>query len=213
MTNELKLMRYLPDLCCDTATGHFHQVDFLERLRMMGKRLYPDFVKIKGEVQQVDWYAEASVNPDGSMAYNDLMVRESFVYTRDPNGFALYRDGTITWYCEDDCAHPEVKTVERKFYPPLERIQERKTRRANIIDDLKYSVLGWIIVSEPTDFATALAWGQTFFSAYQSEIVSYVEVSNAALQTAITDDTSTAWLDNTIQSVTLRAMMLDAIDI
>jgi len=212
--STIKLARWLPELSiCNGDEKHFHQLDFLKSLRMMGKRLYPDFVKIKGEVQTVNWYASAGVNPDGTMAYSDLIISEGFVYTRDPNGFALFRDGTITWYCEGDTVHPEVKTVERKFYPPLERIQERKTRRTNIIDELKSSVLGWIIHSEPTDFPTALSWGQTFFAAYQDAIAAYIQVSNATLQDAITNDTTTAWLDNTIQSVTLRAMMLDAIDI
>lgn len=211
--STLKLQRLIPDLCCEMHNCHFHQVDFRERCKMVGKRLYPEYVKIKGEVQTVNWWAEASVNPDGSMAYDDLIVREAFTYTRDPNGFALYRDSTLTWICEDETDHPDVKTLEKKFYPPLERIQERKTRRTNIIDDLKLTLLAWVAISTPCDFVTALGLGQTFFTSLQSEIAAYIELSNDVLAIAITNDSTTTWLDNQIQGVTIRALVLDAIDI
>jgi hypothetical protein len=179
-------------------------------------RLHPtNAVMVDGEVRQIDYYAEATMDPaTGQVSYDDLVVRESFVYQRDAVGFARGRVQTITWYREDDTPHPTTKQ-RVKFYEPDESLREGYRRRGNITDKLAMDMAGWLMVTQ-TQLANQqdrLNLGREFMRQHKLSFDMFVEASSAQILYDVTDDT-TDWLDDLLApGVTIRATILDALNI
>jgi len=102
-----------------------------------------------GELRTVNYYREYI--PE-TQVYNDLIVKEERLYTRDNVGIVQYRTLTITWYMEDDSIGL-VKTGTPKYYSYEEAIQEGIDRRNNMISLAKTTLLRELklIVGEPTN--------------------------------------------------------------
>ena len=158
---------------------------------------------------RVEYHENVTVNPDSSLTGNDLLVAEDHVYTENADGFAIYRDITVTWYREDGSAGPETKTL-RKYYTVIESRTEGRKRRRNVIDTISMNVVGWLMATQTAgDQGAAVALGTPFMANLSTETNNYIELSDGSLATAITDDTTTAWLDNLIApGVTIRAGLL-----
>jgi hypothetical protein len=142
------------------------------------------------------------------------VVRESFVYQRDAVGFARGRVQTITWYREDDTPHPTTKQ-RVKFYEPDESLREGYRRRGNITDKLAMDMAGWLMVTQ-TQLANQqdrLNLGREFMRQHKLSFDMFVEASSAQILYDVTDDT-TDWLDDLLApGVTIRATILDALNI
>ncbi len=202
----LRILRFIPDM-----NGHdFRDVDYI---RGLPNRLHPKVTMVQGEVQKVEYFADATMQPDGSIVYSGLVVKEDSVYTRSPEGLALSRALTITWVNEDDSDH-ELTKVRTKLYNAMEQVREGTRRRGNIIDDLKLKVIGLVMVTKPADYATALGDGQSFMKMHEVDIIAFIDTSNQDLYNAISADTTHTWLNNdTGGGVTIRNVIMAGINI
>jgi hypothetical protein len=113
-------------------------VDFITGLNV---KLHRKSILIKGELQREEYYLNYI-----SGVYSELIVKEETTYTRDANGFPVYKDVLVSWVCEDGTFHEKTKSW-RKWYSYLERIQEGKTRRGNLVSNLQVPILGFISMS------------------------------------------------------------------
>lgn len=208
---DVKLWRYI-DHGGDRLSAP-HDVDYITQITY---RLHPtNSIIVDGEIRQVDYYHAATMDPTtGAVTYSDLIVRESFVYTRDAVGFARGRTQTITWYREDDTAHPATKT-RVKLYEPDESLREGQRRRSNITDTLAMNMAGWLMVTQtqlpnPQD---RLNLGRQFMRDHKLSFDMFIDTSSAAILTEVVADT-TEWLDDELApGVTIRATILDALNI
>lgn len=193
----LRLSRFVPDL---EERHDFQDVDYV---RTLPTRLHPDRQIVKGELQRVTYYAHAEVI-NSMVAYSDPIVEEVYVYTRDSDGFALYRDMTITWFREDGSPDPRLKR-RRKYYSPLERIQEGKRRRKNVVDQLQFTVLFAIMVTEAVTEEQARQLGTAFLAHHDAFIRLYLDASDPAIVSAVQADSVHTWLSNELSpGVTIR---------
>ena len=163
----------------------------------------------KGVLVRVTYYAEATVQPDGTVAYNDPVVEEVYDYVRDAANFALERTLTITWFRADGTPHPTTKKL-RKVYDRQASLREGKRRRRNVVDSLQGMVARLLVGSAaPGQEQAALDQGRAFMGQYQKEIVNFVEAGLPDLANAVAVDT-TAFLDVEIApGVTVRDNILD----
>lgn len=181
------------------------------------RRLHPKRIFDHGEMQRVEFYADATPQPNGSVIYDDLVLTEDYVYVRDSVGFAESRTLTITWYREDETPHPNTKLME-KIYPLDERMQEGKRRRGNVVDNLSLTVSGLLLMTELAnnggDQQATLDMGRALLADYAVEIDNFVEASIQTLYTRLLAETNYAWLDNDIGGgTTIRMVMLNEINI
>lgn len=196
-----KILRYCEGVVREKA---YIAIDFKTELN---RRLFPKNNMVYGELIAVEYYAES----DGT-TYTDLIVKETFAYTRDGNGFALYRDQEITWYEESGTALAETKVL-RKFYTPEASAAESARKRRNVIDHITLATLSFMqsTITGQTS-AQILETGRAYIDSLSTEIYSYIEHDTSALQTNITNDVTTTWLDNVISinpTVTIRDYVLD----
>lgn len=210
---DLKIYRYIPREYADYSVPP-KDVDFITGLTT---RLHPtNSIIVDGEVRQTDYYASANP-PDayGNVSYSDLVVRESFVYTRDSIGFARARVNTITWYMENDNPHPDTK-VRLKYYENDESLREGQRRRANITDKLSMDMSSWLIATQtqlpnPQD---RLDLGRQFMALHKLNFDMYIEASSSQILYEVNSDTTTTWLDDELApNVTIRATIIDALNI
>lgn len=193
-------------------------LDYTKALKIRLKR---KMTFVKGELQKVEYHPDATVNPDGSITYdNGAVVREDYTYTRDAIGLALSRTLTITWICQDDSDHPTTKTMI-KVYNRSQRMKEGKRRRGNVVDDLEVLVAALLIETElenqGNDIDATVNLGRGFTTTYGDEIRDYVQVGKKDILQSVLDDTTYTWLNNQPLSlggtVSIRDMIHATLDI
>ena len=188
----------------DTA---FQDIDYIRGLPI---RLAPEIEKDRGVIVRKTYYSQATINPlTGFELFNDPIVEELYDYTRDPDGFALYRSCAITWFNEDGTKNPAAK-VRLKTYSPVERVKESARRRTNVIDDLKIALIGMIAQTEELSVQDAISLAQSLFVTQQLNINTYVEAGTDFLRDYVTTSVEYPWMDNPIneQGVTIRMYIL-----
>lgn len=154
-------------------------LDFLTSLTI---KLHRKQTMIKGEVQTEEYYQSF----DGSQ-YSGLVVKESNTYTRDSLGFALYRTTTVEWVLKNG-QMSDKKKVWKKFYDPLQMIEEGIDRRGNIIKFLQPKILGLLQVSLPAnEIVNILVYGRAFLSDLKNDFENFVNHSDRALYTTLQD--------------------------
>lgn len=213
----VKLYRYVdPNTVRDLSTPP-HTLDYITGI---DGRLHPtNAVMVDGEVRQIDYYADATMDPaTGQVSYDDLVVRESFVYQRDAVGFARGRVQTITWYTEDDEPHPSTKQ-RMKLYEPEESLREGQRRRGNITDKLAMDLTYWLLATQ-TQLANPqdrIDLGRDFMRFHKLSFDMFVEASSSQILYDVRDDDDPAhavWIDDELApGVTIRATILDALNI
>ena len=185
----------------------FQEIDYIRGLPI---RLAPELEKDRGVIVRKTFYVQATINPlTGFEMFNDPVVEELYDYTRDEDGFALYRSCAITWFREDGTKHPSAK-IRVKTYSPVERVKESTRRRANVIDELKIALIGMIAQTEKLPVQEAIALAQTLFVSQQLSINTYVEAGTDFLRDYVTTSVEYPWMDNPIneQGVTIRMYIL-----
>lgn len=156
-------------------------VDYIAGLTV---KLHRKSIIVKGECQREEYYAQCVGD-----TFSDLIVQEEHVFTRDPLGFAIKRDTTIRWICEDETAWNQTKTWT-KFYNNLEKISEGKVRRGNLIDNLQTPVLALVSLALTGVVAASPAVileGRRFLAAYKTEFENFVAASDKSILSCLND--------------------------
>lgn len=134
----------------------WHSPTDLDYKKGLNTRLHPKNTFEKGEMKLREYYATATPNPDGSINFTDLVLKEENDYTRDVAGFAISRQQTISWYRDDSTWGPDQK-ITLKYYDGIDKIQEGQTRRGNLVDSLMMDAANMLIYNETVARRTALA--------------------------------------------------------
>lgn len=148
-------------------------VDFLTSLSI---KLHRKQTMVKGEVQKEEYFKSF----DG-IIYSGLIVIESNSYTRDAMGFAKYRTTTVEW-CLKNGSMCTYKKVWKKFYDPLQMIEEGIDRRGNIIKFLQPKILGLLQISLPVnEMPNILTYGRNFLSDMKEYFDNFINHSDKSL--------------------------------
>jgi hypothetical protein len=196
----LKLARYFLDIDQRGARSIDYRTD-------LPVQLYQDKTYSKGELQQIDFYAESSINPDGSgrVLFSDLVVSEAYSYLK-ANGLVLTETITVSYYNESD-APDYILTLVRQHSASSRYGDSRVTRIANL-DKIQEAVVGYLISTEPTEEANALVLVASLVNTLVTEVTQYVYTGSAALAAAIAVD-GTGWLSNDVGGgVTIQDFIL-----
>jgi hypothetical protein len=158
-----------------------YDVDFLTSLTI---KLHRKQTMIKGEVQTEEYYKDFN----GTNYYN-IVVREYHVFTRDIMGFATRRTTTVEWALKSGAICPKKKTW-KKYYDPLQMIEEGITRRGNIVKFLQPKVISLIMESMPEETETeAMALGRDFLSYMKTDFENFINHSDTALHDTLSGET------------------------
>jgi len=185
-----------------------YTTDLTRRLQPMVTNIY------KGEVREVVYYADATVNAQGLVEATNPVVKEVSTYYRDVAKMAIYRTMQIYWYLKDGTLFTTAK-VRTKYYAPQEKIVEGQKLRGNIIDFMQPNVLGMLMQTEQISYDDAVTMGAELFHKYAAEISSWVYASRGnTLPQMVEDDTEVLWLDNVIdgQGTTIRDYIVDQLN-
>lgn len=186
-----KVLRYAPTGTVDD----YHEIDYI---RGLTRRLAPSRVFKDGTLIQVDFHADSTLDEQGQEVFGELILRETYDYTRNAEGFAIARSLNIEWVAEDGQFLAENKT-RLKYYNFLESIRETDRRRSNVLDGLKTELVGLFVAVLRQDIPTAVGTGQTFFERHLSAIAAYRDIGTVTtLIDSINADAETTWLDTDI---------------
>lgn len=210
----VKLYRYVDANRISDPSTPPHTLNYITGI---DGRLHPtNSIIVDGEIRRIDYYANASPpNAQGVVVYDDLVIREEFVYARDAIGFARARVQTITWFTEDD--EPHASTKQRvKFYENDESLREGQRRRSNITDTLAMTLTG-ILVATQTSIPTMqgrIDVGREFMRYWKTSFDMFTQASSAQILYDVRDDAVHAWLDTPIAAgATIRSKILDDLNI
>lgn len=190
----------------------------------LNRRLVPARVMVKGELQEVTYYAEYDLNePEEYNRYKIPVLKVVITYVRDSLGFAQYRTTTRQWYYTDGtlCTDPAYTKTTSKVYDLRTTIVEGKRRRQNVIDGLLLPVLGMMIQTElpkpGTPFANEadlILEGRRLLASWKPYIIDFVDDSNTSFADIVAAAPET-YLDNVVnaQGLTIRAYILYQIDV
>lgn len=194
----------------------------LDYKKQLTTRLHPKNTFVQGELTAREFYENASVNADGSITFSNLILRENNVYTRDVAGFAIYRTKTITWIRDDESDGPDTK-VTLKYYSGVDKIQEGQTRRGNLVDALIMDSANLLLlaktvarIGETGDSSYALTAeeieveiqkGRDLLTTYGDSFSAFISHSDKKILTDIQNDTTHAFLNDTLYGVTPSVTM------
>lgn len=192
----------------DKTTPPF-EIDYI---RSTNSRLSPLLTDVfKGEVREITYYRDVSLNEYGQIVGANPVVIERYVYVRDVAKMAIHRTMTIHWVRNDGTESPLVKT-RFKLYSFEEKIAEGQRLRKNIIDFCQPVVLGMIMQTEQVDYDTAVTLGAQLSNKYANQMSSWITSSRGNnLATLLEEDDEITWLNNVIdgQGNTIRDHILN----
>jgi hypothetical protein len=156
-----------------------------------------DIFNSRGELITKNYYK----NYDG-ITYSDLIVKDEYVYTSDPNNdLVQYRDETLSWYLEDGTIG-KTKVI-KKYYDLVNAINEGIKRRGNLLDKAK----AYGLVNIQGTHASGVPNSYYWFSTMDSVVVNYI---NGTVKQDIID-----FIDNeteTYVTQTIKDTMTDILD-
>lgn len=153
------------------------------------KMLHRKSILIKGECVTEEYYENCSMNAQGVLTHSNLVVSEHHSFIRDPLGFPLMRNSHIHFYDKNGVESAELKHWT-KFYSNLEKIQEGKVRRGNLVDNLQMPVIGLISIAltgSPVPNTTVILTGRGFLFDYKKEFDAFVDESNREILSCLND--------------------------
>lgn len=153
----------------EVRNKHHTEIDFDIELTIP---LFMKNTQTRGEVTMRSYYSDE--------ALTDLILYESYSYTRDALGFAVFRDKTITWVNNDESDNPEKKSVRKRYdINRDDSISEGRTRRQNIVDGVQQPCMGAMIETIPGyQQIEILFLGSAFMDSLADELKSFVENSS-----------------------------------
>lgn len=145
--------------------------------------------------------------------FTGKVVEEIRTYYRI-NQMLSRREMTINWFLEDGSTGYTKNTV--KYYTMLEAIQAGETRRANLISDLKISVIGLIVAASGVTGIEAQSAGRPFLDTYAIEISKFIQGFETQLIDAINNDALYNWMDLIVPNtggITVRQYLISELSI
>jgi len=124
------------------------------------------------------------------------------------------REMDINWFYNDDTIGFTKSTI--KFYTTEEGIRVGETRRANVVTNLKITVVGLLMAASGITSVEAQTIARPFINTYNSEISIYVQGYEQELRDAIANDTIYDWLDLIIPNtggITIRQYLISELTI
>lgn len=187
---------------------------------------------VKGELTTQSYYGSASVDAQGVISYADLVLEATWVYTRDPLGFAVYAEETVRWMREDGEFGPDSKVIPH-YFDGLKKIREGSKRRSNIVDGFLIPISEMLIynktvarmteLSDPSyslttaEIEVELQRGRDLMNLHKDALDAFKGYADDAILAEITDDTTSTMLNlfvpNTSNTVTIRQYILSELDI
>lgn len=212
---ELKIFKYVNEYTKDKTIPPF-DLDFVTGLTV---KLHRKSTIIKGECTEEEYFA----NYDGSL-YSDLIVKEETLYIRDALGFPISKTASLIWYRNNSAEHESKKTWV-KYYSNLEKIQEGKTRRGNLVSNLQMPCIGLISIAmtgaqDPT--TAVILEGRRFLADYSKEFTVFIEDSNRDIVQCLSDSNHSkyahqsnyTWIDTmTPYGITIRQFIISELTI
>lgn len=147
------------------------------------KMLHRKSILIKGECVSEEYYEDCSVDAGGNLTYTNKIVSEHHSFIRDPLGFPVMRNSHLHFYDKNNAESEESKHWT-KFYSNLEKIQEGKTRRGNLVDNLQMPCVGLISIAmtgTPLPSSAVILEGRRFLFDYKKEFDAFVDESNRGI--------------------------------
>lgn len=149
--------------------------------------LFPKRDFFHGELQRVRWYADKE--------QTDLMIDVVITYQRDALGFPIERTTTRTWIREDgSAAMPNKITFKEYHNDAILQLTEGVKRRGNLRTNLIANVMGMMMAivpaldgeTEPERQSRIVLLGRNFLALYKKEFNDFVDDSNKAIITLVT---------------------------
>jgi hypothetical protein len=136
---HLKIFRYTSQLTGYDLRMPPKGLDY--KIGLNGRLFTNPLVREDGFLTRMEYYGSGVLDPvTGVWAFSDIILAADFDYTIHPaTKFVVSRVKTITWYKENDTAHPDKK-VMFKNYSAVEMDDEAVERRKNVIALIKLEV-------------------------------------------------------------------------
>jgi hypothetical protein len=208
-TSPYKIWRY-------SNVGSPLTLDYVTGLKI---KLHRKSTIVKGECTKEEFY----VNYNGT-TYSDLIVKEEHLFARDALGFAASRTTTVTWYLEDGTPSTSTKTWT-KYYSNLEKIDEGKIRRGNLVDNLQMPCIGLIsiaMIGTPNATTAVILEGRRFLADYKIEFDNFIGASDKTILACLNDSNHEkyisvgeySWIDTmTPYGMTIRQYLVNELTI
>jgi hypothetical protein len=196
-------------------------LDFRTSLKKM---LHRKSTLIKGECITEEYYETCSVDAQGVLTYSNLIVSEHHAFIRDALGFPVMRNSHLHFYDSNGVESPESKHWT-KYYNNLEKIQEGKIRRGNLVDNLQMPCIGLISIAmtgSPTPTTAVILEGRRFLFDYKKEFDAFVDESNREIVACFSDASNAryasvskySWINSmTPYGVTIRQFLIGELTI
>lgn len=218
---EIKIFDYLSNTTYNRTIPPF-RADFVTGLDV---KLHRKSILVKGECVREEFYASVSINPTtGAVTYSNLIVKEETSYTRNPLGFPVSKTSIISYALRDGTFHAQTKTMS-KVYSSLEQINEGKTRRGNLVDNLQMPVIGLVSIAltgSPNPTPSVILEGRRFLADYKIEFDNFVGASDKTIVACLNDTNNSkyvtssnySWIDAmTPYGITIRQYLIGELTI
>lgn len=212
---DIKVFKYIQNRSLDTKLPPSN-VDFVTGLSI---KLHRKSTIVRGECTKEEYF----VNYDGAV-YSDIVVKETTLFNRDALGFPINKTVTVIWYKNSGEEHPQSKTWN-KYYSNLEKIQEGKSRRGNLVSNLQMPCIGLISIAltgSPNPTSDVILEGRRFLADYSKEFTVFIEDSNRDIVQCLSDSNHSkyahqsnyTWIDTmTPYGITIRQFIISELTI
>lgn len=200
-------------------------------------RLHFRDTKSYGRIQEREYFANRTINPDGSVDLDDKIIREAYNYTFNEYGDVIEREIIIYWLREDGTEHTKTKSHTKNYLINLEEALDEAIKvRTAFTNELKIVVRAFAVPSiisngQLTQASTDLAGGDpglppysqtaavqslagellaiALLEDYENELSSFISIGSPSIVSAFQNDTNHVWLDNEFQpGLTFRAHLV-----
>lgn len=185
-------------------------IDFKTQLKV---DLYKEVIMSKGAPVRKVYYTDAVMNEDGSITYDNPIVKIEYEFDRDSISLAHSCTQKFYWYDMNGNSSADCKVV-KDFFNMSEKMAEAEQRRSNIIAELKVNTIGLLMYTEEISQIDAAEVGRAFLAEYKAEIINYVDEANTGFATAVSGSSAETypWLENmTPYGVTIRQFILNGL--
>ena len=160
------------------------------------KVLHRKSTLVKGECVKEEYFENCSVDAAGNLTFTNLICAEHHAFIRDTLGFPIMRNSHIHFYDQNGIESAETKSWT-KYYSQLEKIQEGKIRRGNLVDNLQMPVIGLIAIAvtgSPIPAPPIILTGRNFLFDYKKEFDAFVDESNKEILQCLTNPANAKYM-------------------
>lgn len=138
-------------------------------------KLHRKSILVKGECVREEYYENCI-----SGVFSNLILKEVHQFTRDALGFPIKRNSKVVWINFDESENEITKSID-KYYSALEKIDEGKKRRGNLVDGIQMPCIGLISIAmtgSPNPTNAVILEGRKFLYEYKKQFDTFVDESN-----------------------------------